>query len=301
MQSQAELGRLVGSARRAVRSDETVEGLRPLSGGLSHDVFEADTTQGPVIVKVFRSVARDEHDREREGLAGLKGTGIAPKALHFDADEGLPVVVMSRVDGQAADVASLTSDHMQRIADAHRLMWSVRPRSDRLSLGHPSVTLHRTRALLDEWDGSVQHVVDGPGVRLAGESSKAWLASSNATALVDRADSAFGRGDPNISNYLWTEDSLQLIDFEDSGVNDPVFELGDMAEHLSMRPVEETLWTVLADASQLNSGELSRFADSRRLLACFWLGVLERRTRRGDPPVQVDLSQQAERVLSLLG
>jgi aminoglycoside phosphotransferase (APT) family kinase protein len=269
--------------------------LARLSGGMSHDVFAAD---GLVVVKVFRSFARDEHLREWEALHTLRGTGRAPEPIHCDDDEQAPAVVMSRIEGEAIPATALTPTHVERIAELHRVGAAASLRSDRLALTHPAVSVPRTRALFAEWDDAAPHVAD---VRPAGVAARAWLATAAPDALIERADAVFSRGDPNITNYLWTDESVRFIDFEDSGAGDRVCDFGEMAEHANMRTVPESLWAHLADASGFAAADRPRLVDARRLLACFWLVILERRAKRGAPVVQITLEEQADRVLTLLG
>ena len=292
-------------ARRALRAvtgfEEEIAAARAgalerLSGGLHHDVFVA----GDVVVKVFRASARDEPLREWEALAALAGTGLAATPMAFDPSPP-EVVVMSLLPGRAlSSVAELTSARVEVLGAGHRRLHGLRPpASRRLSLSHPATLLPRTRSMFGEWDDVSPELGD-----VVGE-AKTWLASPAGDRLVSGAGSAFCQGDPNLANTLWSEDgdgsSLRFLDFEDSGLGDPAFEVGDLAEHLSTRGAPDSLWDELADATGLSAVvDGPRILEARRLMACFWLVILERRRRRGEPPVQLDVVQQADRVRTLL-
>ena len=277
---------VIGAARAAQ--------LERLTGGLHHDVFAMDD----VVVKVFRSWARDEPRREWEALCALADSGLAAMPIAFDPVEP-PVVVMSMLPGRSlASVELLTSERVAVLGAAYRRLHEVRPPSGRLSLSHPATLVPRTRSMFDEWNEV------GCELRDAVDAAKAWLETPAADRLVSGSASVFCPGDPNLANTLWSDDrSLRFIDFEDSGLGDPAFEIGDMAEHLSTRGAPDAVWEELADAMGVTSSGAARarIADARRLMACFWLVILERRRRRGEPPVQLDVDEQADRVRALLG
>jgi Phosphotransferase enzyme family len=128
-----------------------------------------------------------------------------------------------------------------------------------------------------------------------------WLKTGEAGALVADSLSVFCHGDVNLSNYLWNDDNLFLIDFEDSGLNDPVFEWAAMAEHFTARRAPEAIWAALADGAALDSSQQARWQSARRLVACYWLAVLLRRDQRGEIVVEVTAPEQAERVETILG
>jgi thiamine kinase-like enzyme len=75
---------------------------------------------------------------------------------------------------------------------------------------------------------------------------------------------------PNLSNYLWSDDGVVLIDWENSGYNNPAIEPADMAEHASTRALSEDFWTELADVTELTHADRARVVQGRRLMACFW-------------------------------
>ena len=93
---------------------------------------------------------------------------------------------------------------------------------------------------------------------------------------------------------------MTLVDFEDSGLTVPAVELADVVEHVANRGLPEATVDGLGDLWGLGPRR-GGLAEARRLLACFWLVVLERKRRAGLPARQVTASQQAARVRMLLG
>lgn len=136
-------------------------------------------------------------------------------------------------------------------------------------------------------------------VTSAWRAAQTWIAGEDTDRLLSAGDPRFTRGDPNLSNYLWSDGALMLIDWEDSGYNDPALELADMAEHASTRALGEDFWLDLAEATSLTPTERARVSPGRRLMACFWLVVIDSRQRHG-LPTTVSLEEQATRTLATL-
>lgn len=208
---------------------------------------------------------------------------------------------MTKVAGSPLDARDWTTGHMAAVGRANRRVCELSPSSPRLALSHPTTIVPRTRALCFEWDRGALHLVEADeAVHRAGEVALRWLATRDCDEIVSGAEALFSRGDPNVSNYLWSSDQLFLVDWEDSGLGDPVFEVADMAEHASTRELGEPMFEELAEASGLTAAAGPRLVASRRLLACFWLAILERRRKRRAPEFQLSLEQQSQRVLDLL-
>src|SRR2546429_8491740 len=152
-------------------------------------------------------------------------------------------------------------------------------------------------------------------VTLAWRAAQTWIADVDIQYLLSSDDLRFCRGDPNLSNHLWSDEGLVLIDWENSGYNHPALELADMAEHASTRALSEDFWVHLADAPELPRGatlvpgdlatteltqeDRARVTQARRLLSCFWLVLIESRKRQG-LPTTVTLDEQASRTLAAL-
>jgi thiamine kinase-like enzyme len=94
---------------------------------------------------------------------------------------------------------------------------------------------------------------------------------------------------------------VQIIDFEYSGSSDRVFELAEIAEHLSARVNGADLTSSLLSHFELTAAEAIRLRECRRLIATYWLLALLRDSpgHSRDPPEILDL--QTERLLTLLG
>ncbi len=90
-----------------------------------------------------------------------------------------------------------------------------------------------------------------------------------------------------------------LIDWENSGYNDPALELADMAEHASTRTLGQDFWSSVADATELTAEDRARVVHGRRFMACCWLVIIDSRHRQGRPTT-VTPEEQAHRTLATL-
>jgi Ser/Thr protein kinase RdoA (MazF antagonist) len=109
-----------------------------------------------------------------------------------------------------------------------------------------------------------------------------------------------GTGDGNLSNYLWDGQRVQIIDFEYSGSSDRVFELAEIAEHISARVSGADVSSSLLSHFELTAAETARLRECRRLIAAYWLLTLLRESpgHARNPPGTLEL--QSHRLLTLL-
>ena len=264
---------------------------------MTHHVF-APLDDSNLVVKVFQITSRDEPEHEWDALVTLAGSGITPEPVHFDAGDPA-IVVMTRVSGSPLPAGSLGAEHARQIGRVHRLVHRMVP-ENRRPPSHSGVRAARTTLMLDDRHESSSAPVDRSDVvARAWRAAQVWIADADVERLLYSDSLSFSRGDPNLSNYLWSEEGVILIDWENSGYNHPALELADMAEHASTRPLGEDFWTELADATELTHADRARVAEGRRLMACFWLVLIESRQRQG-LPTTVTLDEQASRTLATL-
>lgn len=286
---------LVDRARAAVFADDVRLprlGLQRMSGGMSHAVFTPVDDSG-LVVKVFTSALREEPEREWEALVALADSGIAPQPVHFD-DREAAVVVMTRVVGSALPAAALREKHALALGNAHRRVHRMSPRRPR------PVTHSWVRAACESLhDNASLNSPEGDVFNAAWIAARAWVSDVDINAILSSEAVCFTRGDPNLTNYLWTGHDPVLIDWESSGSSDPVLEFADFAEHASSRSLADDFWSALADATGLKESDHDRAVAARRLMSCFWLVLIESRQREGRPTT-VTLDEQAQRTLAVL-
>jgi hypothetical protein len=263
---------------------------------MTHDVFVPEDHPG-LVVKVFAGSKGREPDNEWNALTALATTGLAPTPVHFDRGR-CPVVVMEHAEGTSLTAGSLGSEHAAAIGRAHRLV-HAQPAARRRGSRSPSVLLRIRLALMLP---RPRHWRDSDTAELiadAWRAARAWAVDLHMQQLVAGDQLRFSRGDPNLTNYLWSGEKVVLVDWEDSGYNDPAMQLADMAEHPSTRPLTDRFWSEVAVATELTPVDLDRAARGRRAMACFWLVVIENRQREGRPTT-VTLQEQSQRTLEVL-
>lgn len=289
---------LVSSARAAVNGGSvhpSAYGLERLPGGMSHTVF-APIDDSTLVVKVFATVVREEPEREWEALVALSGSGIAPEPIHFEVGDSA-VVVMTRMSGSSLSAGELGAGHAAAIGNIHRRVHRTGTHPRR-PVGHSWVRA----SCADLPDRSQAPTGDGASdvVARAWKAAQRWVANSDVEGILAPDTLCFSRGDPNLNNYLWSDNGLALIDWEGSGYSDPVLEFADIAEHASTRALSEDFLTDLADATGLTKSDRDRITRSRRLMTCFWLVLIVSRRREG-LPTTVTADDQAHRTLAVLG
>lgn len=287
---------------RAVASgsglDPATHGFERLAGGMSHTVL-SPIDDPALVVKVFTSAARQEPEREWEALVALSGSGIAPEPVHVDAGGGAgdpAVVVMTMAGGASSPASELGEEHARAIGAVHRRVHDVDPPTRR---PQSHAWLRAAGASLQADVPATDHGPEAP-VDAAWSAARRWVGDADVERILSGGEPCFSRGDPNLTNYLWSDGRLVLVDWENSGHSDPVLELADFAEHASTRALTDGFLTALADATGLTAEHQARLLDARRLLACFWLVLIATRERSG-LPTTVTAEDQAQRTLTVLG
>jgi Ser/Thr protein kinase RdoA (MazF antagonist) len=271
--------------------------------GTTHDVRIDQSNR--TVTKRFLSWDRNEPLREWTALTLLAefAPGLAPAPISADLDSGSPALVMSWLPGTELGTAPLTPAQTRALAGALERLWQSAPA---IKAKFPPAIRPNPVA----FTGQVRQMVaagpllgDDPGVACACATAIAWLERGTLEHHSRRAggDAVLGQGDPNLANFLWDDNRICLVDFEDCGPSDRCFELAILTEHLSA-------WSDAGlDADDflalfgLTSAEETRVRDYRRLAALFWLIMLRpgSSSNRRNPPGT--LHREAQRLLGLLG
>jgi aminoglycoside phosphotransferase (APT) family kinase protein len=254
------------------------------------------------VVKRFRSWDRGEANREWEGLEILhrRAPGLAPQPLERCTEDGAPAIVMTRLAGEPLGASPLTQHQVIVLSRTLRAMHDAVP-ADILA-GLPV----RRSGPAEHWSALRAWIAEpaaGPG-RAASDAlraASAWLGSADAGALHGPlAEQVFAHGDGNISNLVWDGVRCRVVDFEDSGVSDPAYEVADLVEHVSVWLPGLISPGDLVAALEFSQAQRERLLRFRRLMSIFWLLMLlpGNPGHARNPPGTVD--RQAARVLELL-
>lgn len=274
------------------------DGLRVV-GASTHEVSIGRSE----VSKRFTSWQRGEPDREWDALTALSdhAPDLAPRPLRRAEETGRPVVVMSRLPGSSLGRRALTARQVEAVAEALVELHAAVPagvlgRFPR-RVWHPAEALEVLRARSAEPPAGLHG-----DVRRAFAVGARWIRSAEASRVASEdVPQVLAQGDGNIANVVWDGDRCRLVDFEDSGLGDPAFEVADLVEHPStwLRGVlvaEDLLRLLVRDADGAR-----RVLRARRVLAFHWLHVLlpGRPAHDRNPPGSCE--RQARRLLELLG
>lgn len=274
---------------------DVVRDLRGIAATRSRHVVR---TVGDLTVKVFCSCPRDEARREWTALTTLWRVGHrqAPKPVWSALDDPHPAIAMSRVPGTPLREAVLSEVQLEALArvlsDAYRRMPAEGPPAN----GAAGVLCMRLRDALP-----VRADAAWPDVaRDAHGAVKRWLEGGEVRTLSRTAPLVWGRGDPNLANFLWDGERLFHVDFEDSGLHDVATELADLVEHLGARATPNATWHSFVARFELDEAQRRRHLTARRALACWWFADLLPGGPAHPRNPAGTLERQAERVLGLL-
>lgn len=264
----------------------------------THDVWFADR----LVIKRYRSWLNGEADREWRGLSLLDRTvpGLAPHPLERRIENGTPIIVMTRLPGVPLGSSALNPKQLAGLAKALKLMFAAAPPDELQTLTErrwgPSRMVAKLRAWIDE-----ARPVFEPTVEEALRAAKRWLGSSQAMALGGPlAERAFTNADGNIGNFIWDGERCYVVDFEDSGVSDPVYEIADLVEHVSVWLPGLIKANEFATSLALSNEQERRLLSFRRLIAVFWLLMLLPGNPGHDRNPPGSLDRQVTHVLGLL-
>jgi len=255
---------------------------------------------GPdTVTKTYVSWDRGEPDHEWRALTLLAEhvPGLAPVPLAREVRDGAPAVVMSRLPGAALGTGPLGHVETAALGAALRRLYDV-PETVLADLPERTLGPSSCLALLRGWAEEPGDVPPEAATALA--AARAWLADPARDRQMTVADPVLGLADGNLANVLFDGTTCRLVDFEDSGVSDPAYEVADLLEHVSVRLPRVLDQRALVRAVGLTDTQVARCARYRTLFAVFWLLMLlpDGRAHHRNPPGS--LADQAAHVRHLL-
>jgi hypothetical protein len=255
-----------------------------------------------LVLKEYFQDAGDRSDREWRALRLLQeyAPGLAPEPVAIDLDASPPFITMSELPGQALGGQPLS------LAQLH----GIRTALDRL---HTSVPLS---ALDDVFPVGPRGDADGlasglaaqprpdedPVVARAYDAALRWLAGAEASRFLteDSPGSVLGRGDHNLSNFLWDGQQVRLVDFEYAVRCEVSDEMAELVEHISARCTPDAVWKQFLGGLELSKAERARLQAARRRRVVMWLLLLLPGQSGASLNPPGTLRKQAERTLELL-
>lgn len=264
----------------------------------THDVLIGDRE----VTKTYRSWLRGEPDREWAALGLLHrlSPGLAPEPLARRVEHGGPVIVMSRVDGDPLGTAPLHPAQVAAVGEAMRRMYNAVPPSHLDGLADRRAGPAEMVTELRSWCHQPREAGSAV-IEKALSAATAWVARPDLDTLTGPlADRVFSQGDGNLGNFIWDGARCTIVDFEDSGVSDPAYEVADLIEHLSVWLDDRLDVDQLLAHVSLTQAQLQRMLQFRRLMALFWLLMLLPGNRGHERNPAGTVERQAYRVQDLL-
>lgn len=254
------------------------------------------------VVKRFRSWDKGEPEREWAGLELLHryAPGLAPQPLQRRAEDGAPVIVMTRVEGEPLGAAPLTREQLSALGRALQVMYAAVPAEALRGVPERRLGPAELCSTLRSW--IAEPIPEpGPAVATAVRTASSWLGSGEVSSLAGPlAERVFSQADGNLGNFVWDGARCHVVDFEDSGISDPAYEVADLIEHVTAWLPGLIKEDDLIEALGFCANRRARLLGFRRLMAVFWLLMLlpGNPAHRRNPPGSAE--RQAERVLGLL-
>jgi prepilin-type processing-associated H-X9-DG protein len=265
---------------------------------MTHDI----TINGDVVIKRFRSWARNEPAREWAALRLLarRAHGLAPSPLSADLDANPPVITMSRLPGRPLAGSAISPVMLDALALALDRLWTSATPAELDGLPDPEPGPVSFVRLVSERMAAGPDLGDDPVVLDAATSAVTWLRRTPDWPRPDGRELVLGQADANLANFLYADGRVRLVDFEDCRPSSRPFELAILVEHLSF-------W---AEAGLDADGFLARFdltaaerhwlLDYRPVAALYWLYLLRPGSRASGRNPPGTLSRQAGRLRRLL-
>jgi len=195
------------------------QSVAQLHGGLTNVNYRIATTAGEVVARISSadgSLLAIDRDAEESNARTAADTGIAPAVLDRLIDP--PVLVVRYIESLTLDAAALRSgDHLGRIATSLRTLHGGPPfrgRFDMFDIAERYLRIAHERDLLLP-PRYLDHAPIVERIRTTLERHPEDLVSCHNDLLAE--------------NFLWDGNAIWIIDFEYSGLNEPSFELGNLA------------------------------------------------------------------------
>ncbi len=244
-------------------------------GGLTNRVYRVETAGGPLVLRIPGEGTEAYIDREVEAVnaRAAAAAGVSPEVLHVDPGRGL--MLTRYVEGRTMTPALFREPGTAGRAAAalgrlHRSGARFAFRFELFAMIEEYLkVLAGLNAVLPE--GYHAAVAEAAAVRDALEAHPARLAPCHC--------------DPLCENFLDTGERMWIVDWEYSGMNDPLWDLGDLAvegefaaergrvvAYKAMCDLLWTLWGLIQHANRNPADDFwayasNRFERCRRLMA----------------------------------
>jgi thiamine kinase-like enzyme len=198
-------------------------------GGLTNRVYRVETTRGPVVLRLPGAGTEAYIDRRVEAVNARAAAraGVSPEVLHFGGDG---VMLTAHVEG-----ATMTPERFRTTPGAPSR--AARALRQLHRSGEAFDFRFELFAMIDNYLG----VLDGLGAELPAGYHDVVAEAEAVRAALDARPAALApcHCDPLCENFIDTGTRMWVVDWEYSGMNDPLWDLGDLAVEAGFGPAEE--------------------------------------------------------------
>jgi hypothetical protein len=282
-------------AARAAGQDQLLPiGAQSLAGGRNNAVYQWESPDGPVCVKIYRVDDRCRAEREWLSLGFLARhqASSAPAPLWADPHPAQPAIGMAFLPGRPFPETGDRREPLRALAAVQRQYAGLRLPRELGTLERIDSAAHYIHRITGIWAPVItSHPRDALTRDLLQILSR-WEDGGDAAILAEPARRIFSRGDSNVLNWLWDGTSIRVVDFEFAGYSDLAFDCADLTEHISSRQagISDQEWAEITGLAGLGGEDQRRFEAAQRTCALRWLAVLwkQRDTRTGEFTSQFD-------------
>ena len=200
-------------------------------GGLTNLVYRVETETGPLCLRIAGKGTEEYIDRRVEGVNAQAAAraGVSPEVLHFDAASGLMVSrylpeVVTMTPQLFATRAGAPGRAGEAFRQLHESGESFEFRFELFAMIDSYLKVLATKDV-DLPEGYHQVLGEAEAVRAVLDRNPARLAPCHC--------------DPLCENLLDTGARMWIVDWEYSGTNDPMWDLGDLSVEGSFTPEQE--------------------------------------------------------------
>ncbi|MBV7333106.1 aminoglycoside phosphotransferase family protein [Chloroflexi bacterium TSY] len=217
--------------------------VQRITGGHNNLGYRITGSVGDLAVKLTRPDNRERATREYCLLNTLKRLGIeiAPRPLFLDGENfALSAVVQTWLSGRVEDHPPQSATEweylLQPLATIHAITpdmvsWDV-PACN-FTFDSPHTCAEATR---ERWE-TIPEAARTPTLHVL----KTWLEETPFDDAPTQ-QTALCRADTNITNYVRQADRWLMVDWENSGWGNPIFDLADLMTHPAYTSVSESTW-----------------------------------------------------------
>jgi hypothetical protein len=226
------------------------------------------------VVKRYRQWAEREHEREWQALTLLQAyaPGLSPVPLDLDPGPPTPTLVMSRLPGTVLRGGVVESAQVSALAAALTELHHCVPAEVAAGLARRTWSQHQCVEYIRRRYPELAGRALDPEITEAAADGMTWLDASAARWNRDPGlPPVLGQADGNLANFLWDGTRIGIVDFEESGRSDIPFELAELVEHVGSWVDTDFETDAFLAHFPLETAELARLAECRRLLALLWL------------------------------